>query len=462
MEFEPGWKSMEVTMRERRLIFLAAILVASSCWQASAFAPDESKANQAEMRIAQKQIHSPIIAQRVEGIERLHDVPAQDAVKLIVPLGLTDPADEVRRAAYEILLAWKDDRQLDIFLLKTIYKETRVNKGNMSLVAPLIAILLASEVPETQDDLKNYLDSYVSASQAGIAAITIVADELGKQGDAKSLASLERMTGLKCFSSIYACRRAVVQAMIHIRLPKAIEALIAKLPDVDGEVRGDILQHLNTVSGQRYGGDSKAWQAWWERNKNSFEFPTSVSQISSNTIVSPGTPSYYGLSIQARRMVFVVDISGSMGGLRLSAAKRELMQAIDGLHSDASFNIVTFSDQATVWQRSLTPATIASKQAARNFIYGFRAGGHTAAYDALDAAFRFDTEAIYFLSDGEPNAGKIPTPAAIVDAVTQSNRTRRISIYTIGISPGQPGGRLDLFVKTLAEQNFGVYRRVEQ
>ena len=90
------------------------------------------------------------------------------------------------------------------------------------------------------------------------------------------------------------------------------------------------------------------------------------------------------------------------------------------------------------------------------------AGGHTAAYDALDAAFRFDAEAVYFLSDGAPNAGKIASPAAIVAAVTQTNRTRRISIYTIGIAPGEPGGPLDMFVKTLAEQNFGVYRRVDQ
>jgi len=161
-------------------------------------------------------------------------------------------------------------------------------------------------------------------------------------------------------------------------------------------------------------------------------------------------------------MVFVVDISGSMEGLRLTAAKRELTQAIDGLPGDAAFNIVAFSNQATVWQRSLMPATPAAKQAAMNFVYVLRAGGHTAAYDALDAAFSFDAEAIYFLSDGAPNAGKIAAPDAIVTAVTQTNRTRRISLYTIGIAPGQPGGRFDLFLQTLAEQNFGVYRRVDQ
>jgi Ca-activated chloride channel family protein len=160
--------------------------------------------------------------------------------------------------------------------------------------------------------------------------------------------------------------------------------------------------------------------------------------------------------------VFVMDISGSMEGSRLMAAKRELMQAIDSLPKDSAFNIVVFSNQAKIWRQTLVTATPDAKQATRYFIFSLQAGGHTAAYDALDAAFRFDAEAIYFLSDGAPNAGKISAPAAIVAAVTQVNRVRRISIYTIGIAPGPLGGPLDLFVKTLAQHNFGVYRRVEQ
>ncbi len=449
-------------MKERRLVLLAAIFMASAGWPVAAFAPDESRADRTVIRTAQKQIRSPIIAERVEGIKRLRDMPGQDAVKLIVPLGLTDPAEQVRRAAYETLLTWKDDRQVDIFLLKALEKETRANKGGVSLSAPLIAVLLASESADTRQEIGKFLDGYGAASNDGVAAITVVADELGKLGDGQSLASLKRMTKLKCFTGIYAIRRAVVQAMNLIKSPDAIQAIISLLPDVDGEIRGDILRHLAAVSGRSFGADNKAWLEWWDKNKDGFKFPASDIETPSAVAASPGTPTYYGLAIQAHRMVFVVDISGSMGGPRLMAAKRELMQAIDGLPDDAAFNIVVFSDQPAVWQRSLKPATPAMKKAARNYVYLIRAGGHTAAYDALDAAFRFDAEAFYFLSDGAPNAGKIASPAAIVAAVTQTNRTRRISIYTIGIAPGEPGGPLDMFVRTLAEQNFGVYRRIDQ
>jgi hypothetical protein len=42
------------------------------------------------------------------------------------------------------------------------------------------------------------------------------------------------------------------------------------------------------------------------------------------------------------------------------------------------------------------------------------------------------------------------------------NRSRRESIYTIGIAPGPPDGPMEWFMKTLAEQNMGQYRRVDE
>ena len=89
-------------------------------------------------------------------------------------------------------------------------------------------------------------------------------------------------------------------------------------------------------------------------------------------------------------------------------------------------------------------------------------GGHTASYDALETALGYDVEAIYFLSDGDPNAGKISVPDAIIAAIVQANHMRRVSVYTIGICPGAPGGPLDTFMRSLAEQNLGIYRRVDK
>ena len=427
-------------MRHSRLVFLAMMLVCGG-GPAVAVAADGNRVEASELRIAQRQVRSPIVAQRVEGIERLRDTPGVEAARVIVPLGLVDSAPEVRRAAYKTLLAWKDDPQVGPFLLKALNKATRAKGGKgPSCAVPLVAILLGSQVPEVQQGLSKLLDVIVPGSPEGVATVLAVADELGAMGDRQSLVSLRKMTRLKCFSETFACRRAVVQAIVAVRLPEAVEALIALLPEVDGEVRGDVLRHLAALSGQWHGTDAKAWRHWWETHKEHFEFPR-LEPGSSAAKASPGAPSFYGLAIQARRMVFVIDVSGSMAGARLAAAKRELMQAIDGLPAESAFNVVAFSNQTTVWRKKLMPATLETQRAADRFVYGLRPGGDTAAYDALEAAFRFDAEAIYFLSDGEPNAGTIPLPAAIVAAVTQANRTRRMSIYTIGIAPGRPAGR---------------------
>ena len=321
-------------------------------------------------------------------------------------------------------------------------------------------ILLAAEPAETQREFTKFIDSFTAVPE-NVALLVEAADELGGIDNADSLAALRRMTGLKCFASTFGFRRAVVQSLVRLRQTKAVETLVGLLSKTDGLVRGDIVRHLVAVAGQIAGADDKAWAAWWKKHQADFHFPPGeLAPPGGET--AEGTPSYYGMSIEARRIVFVIDISGSMRGARLEAAQRELMQAIGKLPPETSFSIVSFSDRATVWRKTLMPATAATKQAAKTFVYLLRAGGRTAAYDALEAAFRFDTEAIYFLSDGEPNAGKVPRPNAILKAVHQINRTRRVSIYTIGIAPGNAGGPLDSFMRTLAEDDFGVYRRVEQ
>ena len=122
---------------------------------------------------------------------------------------------------------------------------------------------------------------------------------------------------------------------------------------------------------------------------------------------------------------------------------------------------MVFNSSVSTWQRQLVAATEGSKKAAIHYVNSQGTHFFTASYDALEAALQFDTEAIYFLSDGAPYGGKIAAPVDIVAAITAANRTRRISIYTIGVGAGIPGGPLDLFLKTLAEKNLGLYRRVD-
>jgi hypothetical protein len=289
-----------------------------------------------------------------------------------------------------------------------------------------------------------------------------VADELGGQAGPQSVATLKRLAAKKFVWQTYACRRAVIQALIEVRRPEAVAALVACLPKLDGEVRGDVIRFLEEISGQRNGLDVNAWQAWWEKQADGFELPPRPMSRPDVDAVPQGVGSYYGFPLYARRIVFVIDISGSMTGPRITAAKRELTTAINGLPDDAELGIVAFHSRVFVWRPNLTRANATGKQGAVQYAYQLMPGGRTATYDALEAAFRLDPEAIYLLSDGAPNAGRIPAAAAIVNAVGAMNRARRISIYCFGIAPGPPDSPMELFMRTLAQQNFGRYRRLDQ
>ena len=63
-----------------------------------------------------------------------------------------------------------------------------------------------------------------------------------------------------------------------------------------------------------------------------------------------------------------------------------------------------------------------------------------------------DLELILFLSDGEPTAGALTDPSAIVNTIANLNLTQRTTIHTLGIDARD---RHEVFLKNLAEKNSG-------
>ena len=139
--------------------------------------------------------------------------------------------------------------------------------------------------------------------------------------------------------------------------PQAIDALLELLPKLDGEVRGDVVRHLTQATGQAHGTDIAAWVRWWKEHRAEFEQAAANGSTWLKEIVIRDVPSYYGLPLYAQRLVFVLDMSGSMDGSRLEAAKRELTHAIAGLPEDVSFSIVVYNYRVIAWQRNLVAPT---------------------------------------------------------------------------------------------------------
>ena len=149
-----------------------------------------------------------------------------------------------------------------------------------------------------------------------------------------------------------------------------------------------------------------------------------------------------------------------MRGYPIEAAKVSLLKTIESLPESVNFDLVLFDKTAAVWQPRLLPATVPTKQMAAQTVIARGLGVGTCSHAALNAAFNLDPEVIYFLSDGEPTDSKV---AQIIELMSERNRTRRISIHTIGVVTQRGGGAgLTLFMKPLAEHNFGTFRLVDQ
>jgi uncharacterized protein YegL len=204
---------------------------------------------------------------------------------------------------------------------------------------------------------------------------------------------------------------------------------------------------------------------------------------------------FYGLQTAGAKVVFVIDISGSMEGknegtladravgvaaqtgsnavsglvggplgsligqqasseiTKLGGAKRELIPALQGLPESSSFTIITFGNDAKPWFRGMVTASSDNKNLGLVFVKQLEANGGTPARQALQAAFNYpDASLIFFLSDGQPtDAG----PDQILAEVRSLNAQRHIPISTVGLGSDQD----ERFLTALANENGGRYVR---
>ncbi len=430
---------------------------------ASAISRGEEAADFAAVkRKFQQQLASRKSSDRLEALRGLKDYPNAEMVKLVVQRGFKDRDEDIRQAAQDTLLATKDNPAVCECLLELLAKDSH-RKGSLDGVVPLVRVLLASNLPDAEDGLLDQFDKLAAAPDNVVLMLSEIADGYGKKADPSELSQLQRLTKFKAFKNEFGVRRAVIHAATRYPTKEAVAFLFTVLADEHGEMRGDIVEFLTQVTEQKHGNDTQAWLKWWQENEKTFEYPKRAPPPLLRTIAAAGMGSYYGIPLYAQRMVFVLDTSLSMRlGNRIGAAKRDLTNAVMALDDKAYFNMIAFNNRANQWQSKLVQATPQMKRAAALWINNQEMGGGTASYDALEAAMRFDAEAIYFLTDGALRGGQIEEPGAIIEAITRLNRVRRESIYTIGIGVGAAGNIFDVFLKTLADENYGLYRRVDE
>ena len=136
-----------------------------------------------------------------------------------------------------------------------------------------------------------------------------------------------------------------------------------------------------------------------------------------------------------RDLSLVVDVSGSMSGVKMDQAKAAILQTLETLRPTDRFRLVAFSSAVRNFRPGFVQATAENVTAARRFADNLTANGGTNIAGALDAVLNLAPSEerlpiIIFLTDGIPSIGE-QAPDRIAEAA--GSRIGRNRIFTVGV-----------------------------
>lgn len=292
---------------------------------------------------------------------------------------------------------------------------------------------------------------------------------------------------------------------------EGVAAMVRQMKKEDGRLRDDISGALERMTGMKFGWNATAWEEWWKTNGDKWDGKPvgggATPPGPGGDVKSPGgaggttaePPTFFGLKVTSKKIVFVLDISGSMldpsepppdakkpdnvvsgkngpppdpwepgmSGSKIEVLKHEFARTIKKLDEKVTFNIIVFSDNFLIWKEKMQSATPAVKQEAIEFVKKQAAQGQTNTGDALERAFELAgqglndksyaalVDTIYLMSDGSPNAGKYPNADAIKRKVEEWNKLSKVIIHTIGL--GNPNNYNPTFLQQLAGMTGGTF-----
>ncbi|MCA8976541.1 MAG: HEAT repeat domain-containing protein [Planctomycetes bacterium] len=380
-----------------------------------------------------------------------------DAKKLLKELGAKEI--EVRRAAARIVAA-RELRELLPDLRKMLEKGR--NPGDKQIAIEAISGLekgsdswldeLAVFAEDPDRDVRN-----AAVEQIGVGRWKKQIDVLGKALDHED----------------WSTRFAAVDALAEMRNKKVVPLLIERLPKDPGRLGKRIAEILWQMTAQPFEQDYPRWRGWWQEAGATFDLVSETELAKAGkareqkrlTERTRAPAKFFGLEIESHRVIFVIDVSGSMleamygreydgrPAARIDVARQEVIGAIERLDSHALFNVYAFSSGVEKWKdESAGTNNEASRKAAITWVERLGANGGTNIYDSLEIAFQDkDVDTIYLMSDGEPTVGAVIDPHRIREDVAFWNKHRKIKIHTVAV-----GGSLEI-LEWLAEDSGGKH-----
>jgi HEAT repeat protein len=254
-------------------------------------------------------------------------------------------------------------------------------------------------------------------------------------------------------------RAAAIECLGRVGSLEVAAPLVAALRTAQGRLRRDCTTALQKLSGKTIGPDADLWEAWLAAQWGS----TNGGGMRDRPKGAPDTVArFYELPIESEHLVFILDLSRSMGDPpkeggppRIETAKAAIAKAVAGLGLTAYVNAVTFGQGLDRFQPRSFLATAAARAQLTHWIQKRLIGGGTNIYDSLMMALEDPrVDSIYLVSDGGASVGTFIDNDDIGEQIARANRYRRVAINCIAVGETRKGRSL---LRALAERNAGAY-----
>lgn len=356
--------------------------------------------------------------------------------------------------------------------------EARVERGLPEVRQASLRALGSIDHPRAREALRGFLGK-VTDDRLRVLVIESVAEQEDRD-------ALDALLGSGLYDERWEIRTATIRALRKVRSTQSIPELLALLESETGRLQGEVEQTLHSLTGQRFHRNVVLWRRWWEKNREGFE-PVAVGPLM-EAVAAEHEPAFYGIRVVSDRVLFVIDVSGSMGfaldasetpghpnyrrqpgegeASRYDVVRREFLRALAGVRDEGRFNVVFYADRAMVWSPRMAVMSGRSRVSIQKFVQERGAPeGATNVFAALRAAFDLADAAggrsergsavdtIYFLSDGHPTTGDITERDQLLEYVRRRNVLGQIIVHAIGVGDAHDA----LFLRRLAEENGGRY-----
>lgn len=170
-------------------------------------------------------------------------------------------------------------------------------------------------------------------------------------------------------------------------------------------------------------------------------------------MVSPKVQLPQGTKIK-KKVLFILDTSGSMSGEKIEQAQRALAFCLNNLNKNDSFNIIDFDDQVKSFKNGLTLATSQNVEDAIKFLNNCTADGGTNINEALQTGLdqikgEGGLNLVIFLTDGLPTVGNTNIKD-ILKNVKEKNNNAKIFVFGVGYDVNTH------FLDRLSQENKGT------